>query len=134
MARRNWDLNRKLTGWASLLCFVGWGICESLGYGDEIFAAGLIRNGLFLGALWFALTNKQSSCCVGGYLLVVGHVGHSGGDGICCGTLQMDGHSAGSGCGFRDLLSAPSGQTLRRGLCFPFERIKPNTIRQKANV
>ena len=60
MARRNWDLNRKLTGWASLSCFVGWGICESLGYGDEIFAAGLIRNGLFLGALWFALpTNNR---------------------------------------------------------------------------
>ncbi|MDG2388234.1 MAG: hypothetical protein P8M30_02835 [Planctomycetaceae bacterium] len=61
MARRNWDLNRKLTGWASLMCFVGWAICESMGYGEEIIAAGLVRNGLFLGALWLALPNNKRS-------------------------------------------------------------------------
>lgn len=55
MVRRNLDLNRKLTGWASFLCLIGALICLFLGMDDEIITAGLIRNSLFLGALWLAL-------------------------------------------------------------------------------
>ncbi|MBD3673390.1 MAG: hypothetical protein HUJ26_07675 [Planctomycetaceae bacterium] len=61
MARRNFDLNRKLTGWASVLCLLGGLICLALGMEDEIITAGLIRNSLFLGALWLALPAKNRS-------------------------------------------------------------------------
>jgi len=59
MPRPNFDLNRKLTGWASVLCFLGWFLCALNGYGEALLAAGLVRNGLFLGALWLALPNKN---------------------------------------------------------------------------
>lgn len=59
MARRNFDLNRKLTGWAAFLCLIAGLICLFLGMEDEIITAGLIRNSLFLGALWLALPAKN---------------------------------------------------------------------------
>lgn len=60
MARRRFDMNRKLTGGAACLFLILGVTCYGLGLKHSVVTAGLIRNGLLLGALWIALpTNTR---------------------------------------------------------------------------
>ena len=59
MPKINLDINRPLTGFLCLGLLGLGSICWGLDIGSEMFIAGLIRTGLFLAALWWALPTKN---------------------------------------------------------------------------
>ena len=59
MPRPRLEINRKLTGWIALFFLVGGAIAWLGNIGSEMVGAGMLRNGLVLGALWLALPTQN---------------------------------------------------------------------------